>query len=117
MRVETVQFCPKCNNRLIMQQGEHGKKIFLVCPKCGYRKQSAGKPKRPQTSGSEAKSKIVVIGKKEQQLQTLPTAKVKCPKCGNNTAFTWQVQTRSGDEAATQFFRCTECSHTFRLYA
>ncbi|MCW4034486.1 MAG: transcription factor S, partial [Candidatus Bathyarchaeota archaeon] len=25
-------------------------------------------------------------------------------------------QTRSGDEGATQFFRCTKCSHTFRLY-
>jgi len=26
------------------------------------------------------------------------------------------VQTRGGDEASTQFMRCTKCNHTFREY-
>ena len=56
------------------------------------------------------------FGKKEQKLQTLPTAAVECPKCGNNQAYTWQVQTRGADESSTQFFRCTKCNYTFREY-
>lgn len=37
-----------------------------------------------------------------------------CPKCGNNQARWWIVQTDSADEPSTQFFRCTRCMHTWR---
>lgn len=37
-----------------------------------------------------------------------------CPKCGNKQARWWIVQTDSGDEPSTQFFRCTKCMHTWR---
>ena len=60
---------------------------------------------------------ITIITKEDQKLNTLPTLKVKCPKCENKKVYVWQVQTRSGDEAATQFMRCTKCNHTFREYA
>ena len=59
---------------------------------------------------------IVVIGKEDQKIKTNPTTAIQCPKCDNNLAYTWQVQTRSADEGATQFFRCTKCNYTFRLY-
>ena len=42
----------------------------------------------------------------EKTPSTLPTTTTECPKCGNNTAFWWMLQTRSADEATTQFFRC-----------
>jgi DNA-directed RNA polymerase subunit M len=29
----------------------------------------------------------------------------------------WMLQTRSADEATTQFFRCTKCKHTWRNYS
>ena len=61
------------------------------------------------------KESITVIGK-EQQVRTLPTTRIACPKCGNNLAYVWQVQTRGGDEGSTQFFRCTKCDYTFREY-
>ncbi|HEY6537054.1 MAG TPA: zinc ribbon domain-containing protein [Candidatus Nitrosocosmicus sp.] len=37
-----------------------------------------------------------------------------CSKCGNKQARWWIVQTDSGDEPSTQFFRCTKCMHTWR---
>jgi DNA-directed RNA polymerase subunit M len=46
----------------------------------------------------------------------MQTIKMKCEKCENNEVFVWQVQTRGGDEASTQFMRCTKCGHTFREY-
>ena len=47
---------------------------------------------------------IVVIGKEDQQLKTNPTIEITCTKCENNLAYTWQVQTRAGDEGATGSF-------------
>ena len=64
----------------------------------------------------KSREKIVVIENEDQNLKTNPTAQISCPKCENNMAYTWQVQTRAGDEGATQFFRCIRCGHTFRLY-
>lgn len=62
--------------------------------------------------------------KKEEQIEvvdesvtSLPKTDEECPKCGNNKAYYWLVQTRSGDEAATRFFRCTKCGHTWRDYS
>lgn len=50
-------------------------------------------------------------------IDALPTTPIECPQCKNDTAFWWMLQTRSADEATTQFFRCTKCSHTWRNYA
>ena len=103
-----MQFCPKCSLALVPTQKE--KVVVLACPKCGQvtrhsdpMVQKFGKPKES----------IVVIGK-EKNIQTLPRAKVTCQKCGHGEAFYWMVQTRGGDEAMTQFFRCTKCGVTWR---
>ena len=116
--VYIMDFCPDCRTRLIAKREEEGTKVTfqIMCPKCGYKK--TGKNNASVTAKSikrPRKEAIIVIGK-EHQLRTLPTDKIECPKCGNNLAYVWQVQTRSGDEGATQFFRCTKCSHTFREY-
>jgi DNA-directed RNA polymerase subunit M len=118
-----MEFCPKCGSRLAPKKSKSGKGVTLVlaCPKCGYKKPAQGK---------KAESKIVakvveptpqqlvaVITKEEQKLRTLPTVRIECPKCGNNTAFVWQVQTRGADESSTQFLRCTKCNYTFREYS
>ena len=34
-----------------------------------------------------------------------------CPKCKGEKAYTWQLQTRSGDESMTTFATCVKCSH------
>jgi DNA-directed RNA polymerase subunit M len=56
---------------------------------------------------------VAVIGK-EEQLSTLPTLQINCPRCGDNTTNVWQVQTRGLDESSTQFFRCVQCGYTYR---
>ncbi len=53
----------------------------------------------------------------EEKIHTMPTTNVECPKCGNNEAFWWFLQTRGGDEPTTQFYRCKKCEHTWREYA
>jgi DNA-directed RNA polymerase subunit M len=117
-----MEFCPKCGSRLVPKKAKKGKEETLVmaCAKCGYRKHPAGKkvePKVAKVIQHKPQYLVAVIGKEEQKLRTLPTVRIECPKCGNNLAYVWQVQTRGADESSTQFLRCTKCSYTFREYS
>src|SRR5579872_1022504 len=111
-----MKFCPKCGTRLkFKSQKPHP---MLVCDKCGHteRAQATSAPSStdiPEEAGSEIK----ILGEKEDKIKTMPTTNVECPKCGHNTAFWWFLQTRSGDEPPTQFFRCEKCAHTWRQYS
>jgi DNA-directed RNA polymerase subunit M len=107
-----MEFCPSCGKRMVLSRVKDCS--VFICSACNCQKKSNSNIRT--ISPKKNREKIVVIGKEDQEIQTNPTAKMKCPKCENNLAYTWQVQTRSGDEGATQFFRCTKCSHTFRLY-
>ncbi|HJW65776.1 MAG TPA: transcription factor S [Candidatus Bathyarchaeia archaeon] len=117
-----MEFCPKCGTRLEPKKSktDKGASLMLVCPKCGYKKQESGKtiePKVGKVIQHTPQQFVAVIGKEEQKLNTLPTVRIECPKCGNNTAYVWQVQTRGADESSTQFLRCTKCNFTFREYS
>ena len=115
-----MEFCPKCGSRITQKKSKTGKKIkiSLVCLKCGYTKKETKKttPLTILKNNENPQKFVTVITKEDQKLNTLPTLKVECPKCGNKKVFVWQVQTRSGDESSTQFMRCTKCDHTFREY-
>jgi len=112
-----MEFCPKCGSRLVLKKVE-GKRasLMLVCPKCGYKKRELRR-KVAMIIRGKSQQPVIVIGKDEQKLRTLPTVRVECPKCGNNRAYVWQVQTRGADESSTQFLRCTKCGYTFREYS
>jgi DNA-directed RNA polymerase subunit M len=114
-----MEFCAKCGKRLVPGKKKEDDGVW-VCPKCGFKKKIEGGQEVavPLTlkETSPFPESIAVIGKEEQKLRTLPTVKIECPKCGNNLAFAWQVQTRGSDESSTQFFRCTKCNYTFREY-
>jgi DNA-directed RNA polymerase subunit M len=117
-----MEFCPKCGSRLEPKKTKNGKaaSLSLVCSKCGYKKAEAGKKIEPQLAKviqHNPQQFVAVIGKEEQKLNTLPTVRIECPKCSNNTAYVWQVQTRGSDESSTQFLRCTKCNYTFREYS
>jgi DNA-directed RNA polymerase subunit M len=117
-----MEFCPKCGSRLAPKKGRTGKEASLVlaCSKCGYKKRTSDKkfePKVAKVIQHKPQQLVAVIGKEEQKLRTLPTVRMECPKCGNNLAYVWQVQTRGADESSTQFLRCTKCNYTFREYS
>ena len=42
------------------------------------------------------------------------TDAIKCGKCKNNKVTYYELQTRSGDEAITQFFKCICCGHGWK---
>jgi len=116
-----MEFCPKCGTRLVPKRGKEPKKsnLIMACPKCGYKKRQPAKQFASIAKVIEhtPQETIAIIGKEEQKLRVLPTVRIECPKCGNNLAYVWQVQTRGSDESSTQFFRCTKCNHTFREYS
>jgi DNA-directed RNA polymerase subunit M len=117
MRGDPMEFCEKCGTRLVPKRKKDSKEVFLFCPKCEYKKPAESLVKTPLVSEVKPESPIVVISKREQKLKTMPTIAIECPKCKNNQAYVWQVQTRGADESSTQFFRCTKCNYTFREYS
>ena len=101
-----MEFCPKCGAVLIQKIKNYG------CPRCNY--SSKEKVKIKASEKIEEKKKIVVIREKDSQV--FPIIAEECKKCGNHEAYFWTVQTRSGDEAETKFFKCTKCNNTWREY-
>ena len=105
-----MKFCPKCGTLLVFKK----EKRCLVCLRCGWEE----KVEKPISYvKAPAEEKIVMIGKEEQRLRTLPQTKITCPKCGYGKAYWWMVQTRSIDESPTQFYRCVRCGYTWREYS
>ncbi|MDQ3902221.1 MAG: transcription factor S [Thermoproteota archaeon] len=111
-----MKFCPKCETRMKprIEQG------IVLCPKCGFtadkEEQGSLSSKLSSVQESVSRSSLKVMDA-DKSPDALPTTTVECPKCGNNTAFWWMLQTRSADEATTQFYRCTKCMHTWRNYS
>lgn len=112
-----MEFCPDCGSRLVPKKSETS--ISLVCPKCGYVKPEIDSRAEAKVGSKVIKhnlqQQVTIIGK-DDLVNTMPTMRMECPNCGNMQVYVWQVQTRGGDEASTQFFRCTKCGHTFREY-
>ncbi|MHA2370730.1 MAG: transcription factor S [Candidatus Hodarchaeales archaeon] len=107
-------FCEKCGTLLETQRMEDGTNKVL-CPSCGSAADLT-KQDLVLTSSFEhdfEKSRTVII---EEDVQSMPVMAQECPKCGNNKAHYWQLQTRRSDEGATTFYRCTNCEHTWREY-
>ncbi len=114
-----IEFCPKCGSILSNRTLDAGSQAMLVltCKKCGYTNRDTGASKIDlKTIQHSPKQMVAVIGK-DKELSTQPTIHIECPKCGNNTSYVWQVQTRGADESSTQFMRCTSCGYTFREYS
>lgn len=101
-----MQFCPKCGSILIQKRTKDR------CARCGYYPKE--KLKLKTSEKMDDKKEIAVV--KQKDVDVLPIVNTPCKKCGNNQAYFWTVQTRSGDEAETKFFKCAKCSFTWREY-
>lgn len=103
-----MEFCPKCGAVLVQKTKNFG------CPRCSY--SSKSKVKLSSSEKIEGKNEVAVVSSKTAQ--TLPKVAEACKKCGNKESYFWTVQTRSGDEAETKFFKCTndKCEFTWREY-
>ena len=103
-----MKFCPSCEVKL--KKGDSG----LQCPKCDY--VEGKETNQTKKTIQEPESQFNVLAENET-VDTLPTIKIECEKCGNDEAVWWMLQTRSADEPTTQFYRCSKCRYTWRNYA
>jgi DNA-directed RNA polymerase subunit M len=90
----------------------------VACPKCGFAisEQNSTVTINVSNVTTQEHNALRVLDA-ENTTEVLPTINIECPKCNNNLAVWWMLQTRSADEATTQFYRCTKCSHTWRNYS
>jgi DNA-directed RNA polymerase subunit M len=84
----------------------------LRCDVCGYTEKASWV--NEHRAREEQRAEIPVV---EGPEAALPTAKVECPRCGNDRAYWWMRQTRSADEPTTRFYKCTKCKKVWREYA
>ena len=109
-----MKFCPSCETRLRLKFDENQ----VVCPKCGFTitEQEPTVTINVSNVTTQEHNALRVLDA-ENNTEVLPTINIECPKCNNNLAVWWLLQTRSADEATTQFFRCIKCNHTWRNYS
>ena len=107
-----MKFCDKCDAMMMPFKDEDGNNV-LKCRSCGHVQKGDTDLKVSQPVKRTARDKIIVV---EDDSIPMPKTAASCPKCGHNEAYYWTVQTRRGDEGATEFYRCTKCRHTWRNY-
>jgi len=113
-----MQFCD-CGSILVPGKDENDNTV-MKCNSCGkiisVNKGTNEAFEVKKTIRHKDSEKTVIIDKDDQDFNSMPTAKAVCNKCGHNEAVYWFLQTRSGDEATTTFYRCKKCSFTWRDY-
>jgi DNA-directed RNA polymerase III subunit RPC11 len=102
-------FCPYCANILLIETTATGSHFF--CPTCPYTFNV--QQKMTKKLYLEKKKVDEVIGR--QQWQNIDST-VRCPRCGRQKAYFYELQIRSADEPATQFFKCahSDCGFQWR---
>lgn len=98
---------------MIPKKQEKSKDIIYSC-NCGYNEKLDENKNIKVIEKIDNKKEITAI---EKDIEIYPiTNEVECPKCGNNTAYYWEVQTRASDEPATKFYKCEKCKYIWRDY-
>jgi len=106
-------FCKKCGSILIPKR--ENDKTFLECPKCGYKEVAKSIEIKEKKEKKKAKENEIEVVYEEHE--AMPVVEATCPKCGNDKAYFFTMQTRAADEPETRFYKCTKCKHTWREYS
>ena len=102
-----MEFCPNCGKMLMPNKGK------IRC-RCGYENDISDDDIEKQyhmEGEKKTDAKVIVL---DEDSILLPTTKITCYKCGGTKGYWWTVQTRSADEAPTNFIRCAKCGNTWR---
>lgn len=109
-----MYFCPTCGNELPFES--HGAGFAFKCRVCPY----MYKPDKMVVDTTYYTSKVDknddIMGGSEAWKNAAKTQE-RCPKCSHPEAYFHQLQTRSADEAMTEFYKCCNviCSHSWRV--
>ena len=107
MVFSNMEFCPDCGAMLMPKEGK------IRC-RCGYEKKLTEKDIEDQyhmEGETMPQAKVKVL---DEDSIVMPTREITCYKCGGTKGYWWTVQTRSADEAPTNFIRCAKCGNTWR---
>ena len=111
----SMEFCETCGSMLEPKRVDG--KVVMSCPKCGEVGELSKEKQTLTDKVQHSTEESMVVIEDPDSFSTMPIKKMPCPKCKKNTDTQyWAVQTRSGDEAPTRFYRCTKCKHTWREY-
>ena len=102
-----MEFCPNCGKIMMPKKG-------IVKCRCGFKKELSDDDieKQYHMKGETKDEKKVIVT--DSNNVALPTTRITCYKCGGKKGYWWTVQTRSADEAPTNFIRCAKCGNTWR---
>ncbi len=110
-----MKFCSNCSSRMVLKRIKSEDKVVMTfeCIRC-----CSSLPVDEPVTKSEIEpiEDQIKVFNEDVDVKTMPTLDEVCPKCENREAYWWLLQTRGGDEATTQFYRCTKCNFTWRKY-
>ena len=86
----------------------------MIKCRCGYEKSLEKDDIEEQYTMEGEKNPELKVIVTDNKNVALPTTKITCYKCGGTKGYWWTVQTRSADEAPTNFIRCAKCGNTWR---
>ena len=87
------------------------KKTKAGCPRCSY--VAKGKIDMKITEKVDEFVPVAVVSEKEGNVN--PITDWECKKCNSKRAYFWIRQMRSGDEAASKFYKCVKCGNSVRV--
>ncbi len=108
-----MKFCKKCGG-LMFPVKKTSTSVHLKCRKCAAKQVTPLEKSSFVTKIEFSHQVSIPLIDAEEEMKKVSVINVECPKCHNIGAMWWMVQTRSGDEPATRFYRCAKCRHTWR---